>query len=232
MKKKLTYTFLILFSFYFINSCTDNEINEGIKTEEINGLKKGTNEYNLGVLKIFKFENDRGFIDEKLAKDLGFSSEQIKQFKEEVNNSNAIIQEEINKGAEIESFNPNNLTPEEILNQKEFEDVNPQKKSTEDDQGSISGTISTTDSSPKSVSFYNPGYGKCRFVPKSKVNTYPVYTLTTTINYQTERVVRMIPNVGVSVGVEVPYKVKMGQAKISFATSDKKGGSSKYSNLY
>lgn len=230
MKKQLFYLLIIFFSFSFFNSCSDNEVSGDLDIEQTKGLKKGTNEYNLGVLKIFKFENNKGYINEKLAKNLGFSQEQIKEFKEEIDNNNILIQEEINKGAIIESFNTQNLSPEEILNQKDIDNSIPQKKT--DDQGSISGTIVTKDNSAKSVSYYNPGYGKCRFVPKSNVHTYPVYTLTTTINYQTERVVRMIPNVGVSVGVEVPYKVKMGQAKISFATSDKKGGSSKYSNLY
>jgi hypothetical protein len=229
MKKQLFYILIIFFTFLFLNSCSDNEVSE-VDIEQTKGLKKGTNEYKLGVLKIFKFENNKGYIDQKLAKDLGFSQEQIKEFKKEIDNNNIIIQEEINKGATIESFNIQNLSPEEILNQKEIDNNIPEKKT--DDQGSISGIIVTKDNSTKSVSYYNPGYGKCRFVPKSNVHTYPVYTLTTTINYQTEKVVRMIPNIGISVGVEVPYKVKMGQAKISFATSDKKGGSAKYSNLY
>ncbi|WP_413533543.1 hypothetical protein [Empedobacter brevis] len=119
MKKNLIHLLVIYFTFSFFYSCSENDAIVDIQ-HQTEGLEKGTKEYNLGILKIFKFEDGKGYINEKLAKELGFSSEQITKFREEVDKGNILIQEELNKGAKVESFNPKNLSPEEILNQKDI----------------------------------------------------------------------------------------------------------------
>lgn len=115
MTKKSTYYFTsILFLSLFYNSCSDKK--EKTKMETLNdGLKKGTEEYNLGLIKIFKFEADTASIDHILAKKLGFSNDQIHQMQEEINEGNLLIKESKEMGSIIEPYNPENLSAEEYL---------------------------------------------------------------------------------------------------------------------
>ncbi|WP_313377263.1 hypothetical protein [Chishuiella sp.] len=108
----MKYLIFLLFFVIIFNSCMDVK-RDKFHTKQ--GLKPGTEEYNLGLLKIYSFENDKGHIDQKKAKELGFSSKQITQFKKEIRKGNIYIQKEKAKGSIIEPFNLNNLSPEEYL---------------------------------------------------------------------------------------------------------------------
>lgn len=108
----MKYLIFLLFFVIIFNSCTDENRNQ-LHTKQ--GLKPGTEEYNLGLLKIYSFENDKGHIDGKKAKELGFSSKQITKFKKEIRKGNIYIKNEKAKGNIIEPFNLNNLSPEEYL---------------------------------------------------------------------------------------------------------------------
>ena len=115
MKKTIYILALLLASSTTFVSCSNESELEEINHENIlDGLQKGSDEYNIALLKVFKLENDKLIFNEKLAKELGFSDYQIEELKKENISTNLFLQEESLSGSKIEDINPDNLEAEEL----------------------------------------------------------------------------------------------------------------------
>lgn len=227
MKKNKIYFLITFFSFLLLFSCNnENEIEDIEIHEQSKGLKKGTEEYNLGIIKIFKFDGNKSSIDENLAKELGFSKYQIDEFKKEIEVNNIFIENERLDGSIIEPFNKENLSAEKI-----YEDLKKNNEPLNFRTTSITGSINTTNQNEKQASFFNTIYTKCKFTPQARVATFPGYTVGTNTSGEWVRVTKVIPNVGVRASIEVPFQMSNTLAFISFRTSDSKGAYCGYTTL-